>query len=226
MRMRYGTTYALADFCDRLVPKSGEIDRELLKETFDGLRRLAQVQSGNPWMTLHATTSAGVWINYRGFPYCLINPAKSFLRIGAAYKHADAAHKLKVFIEAELHQDSVEEIEGDDLQQWRIHPAALSKFWTFFEKLECPSPSELETMAGRHPRFFSSEDRVTALEEFEKAGRFCPGVGGKTLRHKLEPGEPIEFDHIIPHSRGGASTYWNLSILCAACNRLKAATAA
>ena len=35
--------------------------------------------------------------------------------------------------------------------------------------------------------------------------------------------EKIEFDHIIPHSKGGTDTYRNLQLLCEKCNRKKGA---
>ena len=35
--------------------------------------------------------------------------------------------------------------------------------------------------------------------------------------------ENLEYDHIIPHSKGGANTYRNIQLLCEPCNRKKSA---
>lgn len=43
--------------------------------------------------------------------------------------------------------------------------------------------------------------------------------GGRCVR--CDAGDYLEFDHIIPHARGGANTVGNVQLLCRKCNNLK-----
>ncbi len=221
--MRYGTTYSIIDFVDRLIPAN---ESELFKETLNGLKRLTRLQDDNPWVSIQATVSAGIWVYYKGSKYCLINPAKEFLRVGAAYRNCDAAGQMETYLAKFVGSGEITEVDSVHLRQWRFPPQALPRLWEYFENLGRPQPSDLETMVGKHPRFFPSDDRVAALEEFIKGGRICPGVGRRVSPHKITEEDQIEYDHIIPYSQGGASTAWNLQILCVSCNAKKAATAA
>ena len=68
---------------------------------------------------------------------------------------------------------------------------------------ECPEPRR-ETIPSQVKR-----------EVWQRDGGACVECGSREL---------LEFDHIIPVSRGGANTTRNLQLLCERCNRVKAAS--
>lgn len=82
------------------------------------------------------------------------------------------------------------------------------------------------------PVFFSAEP-FTETKEDRRITRTIPrDIMLKVVRrdgqvcrvcHKNIPDDQIEFDHVIPHSRGGPTSPENLRVLCRACNRRKKA---
>ena len=187
----------------------------------DGLKRVANAQNQNPWLTINATVTAGIWIFYKNRRRWLINPAQRYLRIENAFNQvieeedADIEQALNIGIES----GDVTNTGKTEFKQWRVLPAAFPLVWKFLEDLDKPQDFKIEIDAA-HPRYFPGDVRQMALTQFEKDGRICPGVG-KQKSHKLTEVETCEFDHILPHSKGGSSTYRNIQILCTKCNRLK-----
>ena len=70
-------------------------------------------------------------------------------------------------------------------------------------------PLEEKSTNQRHSIPKNVQDRV-----WNRDGGKCVECGSN---------EKLEFDHIIPHSKGGADTYRNIQLLCEPCNRSKSA---
>lgn len=224
--MPSGRTYALVDFIDRIIPKRGDVDAEFVRNVLGGLKRVSQVEEQNPRVTLTATVTAGVWILYRGRQRMLINPGQKYLRVEAAYRAPDLAKELITHFSGAVRADVVEKTDNGDYHQWRVPASSLELIWEFVEALPGPDPKEtMADVSSFHPRYFSGEVRELALKAFEQDGRVCKGVSGNTVPHHVEAGGLIEFDHVLPYSRGGPSSLGNVQVLCADCNRVKSGSA-
>jgi hypothetical protein len=70
-----------------------------------------------------------------------------------------------------------------------------------------------ETKEGR--RYSRSIPRDVMLQVVRRDGQICRAC------RKNVPDDEVEFDHIIPYSRGGPTTVSNLRLLCRTCNRKK-----
>ena len=70
---------------------------------------------------------------------------------------------------------------------------------------------------------------VTEGNQKKRSRRISQDVKDKVWRRdegkcvECSSNENLEFDHIIPHSKGGANTYRNIQLLCEKCNRSKSA---
>jgi hypothetical protein len=95
---------------------------------------------------------------------------------------------------------------------------------TFMTELDEEWEEELDT--GWEPPIidWGEEDDDKPIREREPISQTIKDQvwnrdGGKCV--ECGSNEKIEFDHIIPFSKGGSNTYRNLQILCEKCNRSK-----
>ncbi len=93
--------------------------------------------------------------------------------------------------------------------------------------------SDLECNQFAHicPVFFQGSIGITETKELRRQGRHIPrDVMLKVVRrdgqvcqvcNRYVPDRELEFDHVIPHSKGGPTTVDNLRVLCRDCNSKK-----
>lgn len=115
--------------------------------------------------------------------------------------------------------------------------------WEAIDRLLYLSPAAWEHLSQYDPQetnckifghscpVFINQSGATETKEGRKQGRYLPrDVMLKVVRrdnhvcqicHKYVPDNEVEFDHIIPFSKGGPTTVENIRLLCKACNRKK-----
>lgn len=198
---------------------------DYLNAVISGLKRIAIVQERNPWVAISATISAGIWIYYQGHRRWLLNPSQSYLRVENAAKSQIDLPSIEPALQDGLRDGSISDAQKQEFRQWRVTLLGLNSVWSFFEGLDTPPVALIDQQLQSHPRYFPGALRELVLTQFDSDGRVCRGVEGLTKPHKVAPEDRIEFDHILPYSRGGASDERNIQVICHACNRQKRATA-
>ena len=98
-------------------------------------------------------------------------------------------------------QGCFEERDGTSWTSWQARSAELILLADYFSEL----PKGSRQVSASHTRHIPGDVRQEVLQDFVASGRYCPGVKGRTKRHKLGNEEPIEFDHIVPYASKGSS---------------------
>lgn len=115
--------------------------------------------------------------------------------------------------------------------------------WGEIDRLMYLSPSTHEYLMQFDPKeisceifghtcpVFVNQSGATETKEGRRQGRYLPrDIMLKVVRrdnqicqvcHKHVRDDEIEFDHIIPYSKGGPTTVENIRLLCRSCNRKK-----
>jgi hypothetical protein len=120
--------------------------------------------------------------------------------------------------------------------------------WNAIARLEYHVPWTTEEIRGYDPEevgckiwghacpVFFVQSGATETKQSRREGRDVPReIMLKVVRrddhvcqlcHKYVPDNEVEFDHVIPFSRGGATSVENIRLLCASCNRKKSSSLA
>lgn len=98
---------------------------------------------------------------------------------------------------------------------------------TFPEKIESFLEDYCKTVV-KYPKLYLNDVKPIEVTKSDKSSRYISEKvkdavwnrdGGKCVH--CGSNEKLEFDHIIPHSKGGSNTKRNIQLLCEICNRQK-----
>jgi HNH endonuclease len=190
------------------------------------MKVLDEVQAKNPLVTLAAHTGDAIWLSYKGRRVFACLPRLNHISILILKKGPPESKKLLATIKVAHRRQALfknRSTPGYVYALWHAEAHTFPVLEKFVKRL--PMLTMQGLASGRpHPRFFPGEVRQAAYEAFQRGGSVCPGFGARG-RHKVKlDKERIEFDHILPHARGGSNSLFNIQVLCQACNRAKQAT--
>jgi HNH endonuclease len=222
---KYAKFYQSTDFLQATISSHKQPTAENLAyihAAFEFIKSLAQTAHDSKDLTLLFSANDGLRVYLGGSMQAFIKPTQKYLLFH--FFDDTLALPSRIMADPNLSANLRKSPNGDYtmLEASADKLIALSNLIT---ELAPDKTIDFETDSLTHPRYFPGDVREEALRAFESADRLCGGVNGKTKPHRLKLKEPIEFDHILPHSRGGASSLGNLQILCVACNRTKSGSA-
>jgi hypothetical protein len=224
---RFGNLHKIVYFAERTLPKRGAGSEvaSFTHEVFEFLQSLDGTQAANPWMTFTFQAGGGIWTTWNGERLFYVWPAQQHLRLWMPKTKPSLVSLINSLDKLQRKKPEMEYIDNpaDTSRGWYVQPGDLSLISNFLAKMKAPAASALKADDRSHPRFFPGEIRQMALAAFESGGSICPGVDRP--KHKLNLDDRIEFDHILPHSRGGSRSLLNVHVLCQSCNNKKRATA-
>jgi 5-methylcytosine-specific restriction endonuclease McrA len=223
MANKYGSLYKAVEFIGRLIPKKSKVttaSQKYINLVIYFLMELDNIQAKNWSVTLSIHAADGLYLFYNLQQQFFLKPTQKYLLLhifeeNDLLKAINSGEKLFQNAEKKEYALGLWKIKSEKELEWLL---------AYIKKVYFPT-NESKKNDNRHSRNIPGYVRQAVLEEYENNGRYCNGVQGKTPRHRVDRDSPIEYDHILPYSRGGSSAFNNVQILCLECNRIKSATA-
>jgi|TARA_B110000211_G_scaffold202358_1_gene234466 hypothetical protein len=122
-----------------------------------------------------------------------------------------------------LHKVDLQEIFGLSYDEFLV----FDKFEALLAIQRGAKLEELDTIVSYSDYLQSETEQTEHLEKSSRSRTISQEIKDKVWNRDggrcilCGSNEFIEFDHIIPFSKGGANTYRNIQILCQSCNRSK-----
>lgn len=223
--MRRGELYRVSEFLSRTLGKKSDPSVGFAQDTIRFLKDLDDVQSTNPSVTLALHAGDGLWVYYLGQKLLFLKPTLKFLNLHL-FEPLDSSQAKRLLLKFLNDRDKRDRfprhLRGASWSSWQIPSTGMGLLLKFLRAL--PASQSGPSISKLHARVIPGDVRQQVLQEFRNNGQICPGVAGRSKRHKLRKDDTIEIDHIIPVAHRGSSSYRNVQILCMKCNRLKSAT--
>lgn len=222
---KYSKIFQSTDFLQSVISSQKQPTAEnlvFIHAVFKFIKNLAQTAHDSKDLTLLFSANDGLRICLGGSIQTFIKPTQKYL----LFHFFDVTLALPARIMADLNLSSnLRKSPNCDYTMLEATADKLIALTNLITELAPDKTIDFEADSLTHPRYFPGDVREEVYWAFVAADRLCGGVNGKTKPHRLKLNDPIEYDHILPHSRGGASTLGNLQILCVACNRTKSGSA-
>lgn len=184
------------------------------------VKSFEEVTANNPDIDIRFRMGDGLLIFYKGISRALVLQAKSHIRV-ITWDRGDSFTRELVAVLDNMAECATPN-HHVNYMQWNLSVGGAKIFARFWLDARKPEISERENGEKRlHPRYFSSEIKRLAYSAFERDGYKCAGFGREPHKIDVSAGERIEYDHILPASKGGSNSELNVQVLCEMCNRRK-----